>query len=217
MYYLHRHFLGHLYLLFSDQPVLSNVATGHQEQAFQLIEEATSTTSGGPLEHRLLAALAWVGISIQWSHPSELDAFRKSLDLLQVLISTGSPLESIHYRLTSTAALKGTRHLAVDAAACAIREGRIEMALELLEQGRSLLLTQAGRYRTPVDDLDDTLANEFRAISSKMEASAMTTRLENVDRSSNLTTQDRVAVYVRRLYLALHSDKCTPLVAISSY
>jgi hypothetical protein len=82
----------------------------------------------------------------------------------------------------------------VDTAACAIREGRIEMALELLEQGRSLLLTQAGRYRTPVDDLEDTLANEFRAISVKMEASAMTTRLENVDPSSNPIMQDRVAV-----------------------
>ena len=114
--------------------------------------------------------------------------------LLQVLISTGSSLESVHYRLTSTIRLKGTRHLAVDAAACAIRQGRIEMALELLEQGRSLLLTQAGRYRTPVDELEDTLADEFKTLSVKMEASAMTTRLQNVDLSSNPTTHDAVAV-----------------------
>ncbi len=87
----------------------------------------------------------------------------------------------------------------MDAAACAIRESRIEMALELLEQGRSLLLTQAGRYRTPVDDLESTLAEEFRVISAKMEASAMTSRLQNVEPSSNPTAQDRVAVYVQRL------------------
>ena len=168
--------------------------TGYRQQTFQLLEEATSAVSGGSLENRLLAALSWVNLSAQWSHPSELDAYRKSLELLQVFISTGRSLESVHHRLTSNVRLKATRHLAVDAAACAIREGRIEMALELLEQGRSLLLTQAGRYRTPVDDLDDTLADEFREISAKMEASAMTTGLENVDRSSNLITQDRVAM-----------------------
>ena len=183
-----------LYILFSDQPILSNVATNRQEQAFRLLEEATSAASGGPLEERLLAALSWVGLSIEWSHPSELDAYHKSLELLQVLISTGSSLESVHYRLTSTITLKSTRHLAVDAAACAIRQGRIEMALELLEQGRSLLLTQAGRYRAPVDELQDTLADEFRTLSAKMEASAMTARLQNVDLSSNPTTHDAVAV-----------------------
>ena len=174
--------------------MLSNAAIGHQEQTLQLLEEATSAASGGSLENCLLAASYWVDLSTQWSHPSELDAYRKSLELMQILISTGSSLQSVHYRLTSTRKLKGTQHLAVDAAACAIRQGRIEMALELLEQGRSLLLTQAGRYRTPVDDLDDTLANEFRVISAKMEASAMATRLEDVDRFSNPTTQDKVAV-----------------------
>ena len=151
------------------------------------------------MEHRLLAAFSWVDFAIQWSHPSKLDAYRKSLELLQVLISTGTSLESTHYRLISTVKLKGTQHLAVNAAACAIREGHMEIALELLEQGRSLLLTQAGRYRTSVDDLEETLADEFKAISAKMEASAMTTRLQNVDPSSKPTTQDRVAMYVRRL------------------
>ena len=209
--------MEYLYILFSDQPVISNVASGYQEQALQLLDEATSAASGGPLEHRLSAALSWVAISIEWSHPSQLDAYRKSLELLQVLISTGRSLESVHYRLTSTATLQGTRHLAVDAAACAIREGRIEMALELLEQGRSLLLTQAGRYRTPVDDLDDMLADEFKAISAKMEASAMTTRLQNVDTSSTPTTQDEVAVYVLRRSFAIPSDRRIFFVAIRSY
>jgi hypothetical protein len=160
--------------------------------------------------------LDWVDLSIQWSHISSLNAYRKSLELLQIVISTGSSLESVHYRLTSTATLEGTQHLAVDAAACAIREGCIEMALELLEQGRSLLLTQAGRYRTPVDDLDDTLADEFRAISAKMEASTMKSRLENVDSSSSTAAQDEVAMYVQRLYFAVPSDEHIPFLVIKS-
>ena len=123
---------------------------------------------------------------------------------------------SVHYRLTSTIRLDGTRHLAVDAAACAIRQGRLETALELLEQGRSLLLTQAGRYRTPVDDLEDALAGEFRTISAKMEASAMTTRLQTVGLSSNPPKQDRVAVYVQCRYFAMPSDRCIEFVVIRS-
>jgi hypothetical protein len=169
------------------------------------------------LEDCLLAALSWVDFSLQWSDPSCLAAYRKSFDVLQVIISTGSSLESVHHRLTSTVTLKETRHLAVDAAACAIREGRLEMALELLEQGRSLLLTQAGRYRTPVDDLEDTLADEFKAMSAKMEASVMTTRLQNVDRFSSSTMEDGVAVYVQSLYVAIYFDTRSPLVVIRSY
>ena len=152
------------------------MVTCRQKQTFQVLEEATSAASGGPLEDRLLAALFWVDLSIQWSHPSSLDAYRKSLELLQVLVFTGSSLESLHYRLSSAVRLKGTRYLAVDAAACAIREGRVEIALELLEQGRSLLLTQTGRYRTPVDDLeavDPNLADEFRRNSVLIERSIL--------------------------------------------
>jgi hypothetical protein len=169
------------------------------------------------LEDRLLAAFSWVDLSIQRPHPSCLRAYCTSLELLQVLISTGSSLESVHYRLTSTITLKRTRHLAVDAAAYAIREGHVEMALELLEQGRSLLLTQAGRYRTPVDHLDDELANEFRAISAKMEASAMATRMQNANPTSNPATHDAVAMYVQCLYFVMCSDKHLPLVVIRSY
>ena len=72
------------------------------------------------------------------------------------------------------------------------------MALEMLEQGRSLLFNQAGRYRTPIDGLEDTLTEEFRAISARMEVKAMGTRLGNVDPGPNRTTKDVVAVYVKR-------------------
>ena len=203
--------MEHLYLLPSNQSIRSNGASGRRERIFQLLEEATFATSGGSLEDRLLAALSWVDLSIRKSHSSSLDAYRKSLELLQVLISTGSTLESLHYRLTSSIRLRRIHHLAVDAAACATREGRVEMALELLEQGRSLLLTQAGRYRTPVDDLEGTLADKFRAISAKMEASALASGRQSVDSSSNPRIQDEVAMYVKRLYFLMPSDKPFPL------
>jgi hypothetical protein len=116
-----------------------------------------------------------VSISTQWFHPSSLDAYRTALEQLEILVANGGALESRHLRLTSHTA-RGTKSLAVDGAACSIELGNIETALEFLEQGRSLLLTQAGRYRTQVDDLERThpkLSNEFRILSAKMEASSM--------------------------------------------
>lgn len=127
-----------------------------------------------------------------WSHPSSLAAYCKSLELLDVLLATGRSLESRHLRLASSA-LKRTQSLAVNGAAHAIGLGCVELAIEMLEQGRSVLLTQAGKYRTQVDGLEDSLANAFRAVSVKMEASAMNTGLRATDATSHQTSEDAVA------------------------
>ena len=171
----------------------SDVIIDYRNRIFLSIEEATQNTTGGPLSDRLKAALTWVDLASKWAHPSSLEAYRRSLELLQLVLAAGNSLESRHLRLTSVA-LEGTQNLAVDGAASAIGLGRVEMALELLEQGRSLLLTQAGRYRTAVDNIEDTLAHEFRAISAKMENSAMNTKLEDINRAFDWATEDVVAV-----------------------
>ena len=168
-----------------------------RNRILQLIEESTYATTGGPPRDRLQAAFAWVKLATRWSHPSSIEAYRKSLELLEVFLATGSTLESRHLRLTSNE-FEETQTLAVDAAACAISLDHVEMALEMLEQGRSLLLNHAGKYRTPIDGLEDTLAGDFRAISAKMEVWAMNTRLGDVDAGLNRTMEDVVAVYVKR-------------------
>jgi hypothetical protein len=43
--------------------------------------------------------------------------------------------------------------LAVDAASCALRSGDVCRAVELLEQGRTIIWTQMTRFRTPLDNL----------------------------------------------------------------
>jgi hypothetical protein len=196
MYYLsstgHR---GHLNISSSNQITSSDAIIVGRNRILQLIEEATEATTGGPPGDRLRAAFAWVDFATQWSDPSSLEAYRKSLELLEVVIATGSSLEYRHLRLTSKQ-LRGSRTLAVDSAAYAIGLGHIEMALEMLEQGRSLLLNQAGRYRIPVEGLEDTLAEKFRAISTKMEISAMSTRLENVNPKPSWRAEDAIAEYV---------------------
>ncbi len=163
-----------------------------QNQVLTLLKEATSD---GPLTNRMQAALSWVRTAVTWSDPSSLDAYRTSLGLLQTLLESGSSLESRHLRLTSGTVL-GTQSLVVDAAACAISLGHIPLALEMLEQGRNVLLTQAGRYRTRVDDLeyiDPRLADEFKMISAQMDASAMKVERLNTDGASVWTSEDAVA------------------------
>ena len=155
----------------------------------------------GPPSARLQAALSWASIATGWSHSSSTDAYRTAFELLEVILANTRSLELRYLRLTS-ASIRRTKNLAADAAACAIRFDDIETALEILEQGRSLLFTQVGRYRTQVDDLEavqPTLAYEFKTISTKMEASSM-----NIGRQDgNLATgqvEDVVAAYVLFVY-----------------
>ncbi|KAG2335550.1 hypothetical protein BDR05DRAFT_971622 [Suillus weaverae] len=62
--------------------------------------------------------------------------------------------------------------LAVDAASCALRSGDVCRAIELLEQGRTIIWTQMTRLRTPLDSLQTrgdhaaALMKKFRDLSS---------------------------------------------------
>ena len=153
----------------------ASITSTEQTTIIDLLVQATLQTSGGPPSHRLQAALLWVSVASRWAEPSALDAYHTSLQLLEIALVGMRSLEARHLRLTS-AKIKGSRMLARNAAACAIARGKVELALEMLEQGRGILLMQAGRYRTPTQYLEAVhphLALEFQAISRQMEASVM--------------------------------------------
>jgi hypothetical protein len=67
------------------------------------------------------------------------------------------------------------RMLAMDAASCALRSGDVRLAVELLEQGRTVIWTQMTRLRTPLDSLQTrcdhevTLIKRFRDLSSLLD------------------------------------------------
>ncbi len=149
-----------------------------QTKIIDLLVQATLQTTGGPPSRRLQAALSWVSAASSWTNPSALKAYRTSLQLLEIVLAGTRSLETRHLRLTS-AEITGSRTLARNAAACAIASGQLELALEMLEQGRGMLLMQAGRYRTPIQDLEavhSQLASEFQAIGKQMETSVMESR-----------------------------------------
>ncbi|KAG1873212.1 hypothetical protein F4604DRAFT_1925716 [Suillus subluteus] len=65
--------------------------------------------------------------------------------------------------------------LAVDAASCALCSGDVCRAVELLEQGRTIIWTQMTRLRTPLDSLQTcgdhaaALVKKFRDLSSLLD------------------------------------------------
>lgn len=129
-----------------------------------------------PAAHRLRAAYHWARLARTSSSESALDAYITTLMLLEKTITQSKSLEARHTYLSNNSILPRLElaELATDACSCAIDQGKIELAVELLEQGRATIMTQLGRYRTQLDNItavDTRLANEFQRLSRRLDAS----------------------------------------------
>ncbi|KAG1721771.1 CHAT domain-containing protein [Suillus paluster] len=125
----------------------------------------TNVVSGGLLL-RLQASLYWVLRAVEYAHDTELEAYETSIQLLDVFMSATASVSSRHHNM-----MEFPSTLAVDAASCALRRGDVCHAVELLEQGRTLIWTQMARLRTPLDSLQErgphaqALMKKFRGLS----------------------------------------------------
>ncbi|KAH7924066.1 hypothetical protein BV22DRAFT_537176 [Leucogyrophana mollusca] len=141
--------------------------------AFEALERATSLGTSG-VRSQLDAALRWMGNAERHHHPSALEAYRKSLDLLDRFVLSTPSVALRHRVLHQKSLVQQAPTLASDATACALREDLVELAVELSEQGRGLLWSQMARFRTPLDVLRATdeeghgLADELERISSAL-------------------------------------------------
>ncbi|KAG1741314.1 TPR-like protein [Suillus lakei] len=132
--------------------------------------KAAANIVSGSLLSRLRASLRWVRYASQYSHGTELEAYATSIQLLDTYMSATASVSSRH-----SAMKHFPRTLAVDAASCALHSGGVRHAVELLEQGRTLIWTQMARLRTPLDSLQTrgehavTLMKRFRDLSSRLE------------------------------------------------
>ncbi|OJA10755.1 hypothetical protein AZE42_04254 [Rhizopogon vesiculosus] len=135
-----------------------NTAMDHFKAAAELV------SSG--LLYRLQASLTWVSHAKQYTHSTLLEAHTTSIQLLDAYMSATASVSSRHQSMKLF-----PRTLAIDAASYALRVGDVSRAVELLEQGRTLIWTQMARFRTPVDSLlergDHTqaLVTKFRELS----------------------------------------------------
>ncbi|KAG1783411.1 CHAT domain-containing protein [Suillus placidus] len=137
--------------------------------AMHHLKAAANVVSGGTLS-RLRASLCWVWHAGQHSHGTELEAHATSMQLLDAYMSTTASLSSRHNIMKDFPST-----LAVDAASCALRSGGVCRAVELLEQGRTIIWTQMTRLRTPLDSLQTrgdhaaALMKKFRDLSSLLD------------------------------------------------
>jgi hypothetical protein len=95
------------------------------------------------------------------------DAFADAIALLPRVASRGRTRHDQYADLGSTVGL------AASAASCAVQAGQPELALELLERGRGLLLNQRltpGGELTALDRADQDLATDFRRMRRDFEA-----------------------------------------------
>ncbi|KAJ7500920.1 TPR-like protein [Mycena galericulata] len=147
----------------------------------QLSSAAHSMT--GPPHIRFYAAAHWAHLAQIEAHPSVLDAYQVTLDLLPVLASLGLSIKDRQYHIIKAG------KIARNAAAAATAAGLPGMAVEWLEQGRSIIWGQLLNLRNPVDDLRKShpvLAEKFISLSAQLEGTGI--RGRDID-ATNSSTQ----------------------------
>jgi tetratricopeptide (TPR) repeat protein len=128
------------------------------DQAIQACRQAADVSAAAP-SLRLPAAITWARLSAvaaRWEDAT--DGFKAAVSLLG--LATPRSLA----RRDQEHALERTAGMANDAAACCIRAGQPDLAVELLEQGRGILLGQALDTRTDLTTLAEqhpALADQF--------------------------------------------------------
>ncbi|KAG1717587.1 CHAT domain-containing protein [Suillus occidentalis] len=133
------------------------------------VKAAANFVPGGLLP-RLRASLRWVRHADQHRHSTELEAYGTSMQLMDAYMSATASVSSRHSAMKDFPST-----LAVDAASCALRSGDVCRAVELLEQGRTIIWTQMTRLRTPLDTLQThsehaaALTKRFRDLSSLLD------------------------------------------------
>jgi tetratricopeptide (TPR) repeat protein len=145
-------------------------------RSLECFRESASSSAGDPV-HRFLAALNWAEIAKMWTIPEQLSAFQSAMDLVPHMVWLG---ETISQRYND---VQSIGDIAREGAAVAICAKRYDLALEWLEQGRSIVWNQTLQLRTPFDNLfsvKPSLANTLREIANKLKTAG--------SRSPNSTT-----------------------------
>ena len=119
------------------------------EKPFSLYEQAANDLTSSP-HLRLAAAIDWVAHAWHYHHKSIISAYSASFQILNHCLISYPSVES-QQKFLATAHIP--RSLSSDAASAAIDAGNLEVAVELLEQGRVILWSKMEQFRHPLDQL----------------------------------------------------------------
>ena len=137
-----------------------------------------ATSAYAPTSTKFMIAKTWAVHAEHFGHPTALEAFKYSISLLPLLAALNADLELRQERLMGGASGASNENLRTDglairAAGCAIRAGKLEEAIELLEEGRAIFWTQAMQVRSPMHDLEaeyPDMAEKLRKLGRDLEA-----------------------------------------------
>jgi hypothetical protein len=152
------------------------------KSAISCYSEAAESATGS-VRTKLGAAKEWILLAQSHATDSVLDACRVAMKLIPHLTWLGSSIADRHYRIKDVGAV--TR----EAAVVAISQQQYEMAVEWLEQGRSVIWNQLLQLRSSMDDLCEAcpvLASDFESVSRQLEGSTIRTLSDNrLDATNN--------------------------------
>jgi tetratricopeptide (TPR) repeat protein len=181
--------------------------TGDQEDLDEAIDAARAAadgTVGSPLV-RLDASKIWADAAAGVGRMSEAaHAYATAISLLPVVAWHGLDRGTREYHLARFPTL------AADAAACTILSGQPERAVELLEQSRSLLWTQALTVRSDLAELAvraPHIAERLASIRTLLDARPPETRALQSETDKDATQSMDARAADQRLHLALEWDQ----------
>jgi hypothetical protein len=134
----------------------------------------------GSATKRFHAASQWAHYAQIEPHPSLLEAYDVAVGLLPGLAWLGLSIADRQHQIMQAGPVVR------DAAAAAICAGECSMAVQWLEQGRSIIWGQLLNLRTPIDALKDKhpkLANELTFVSAQLERATIEGRNSEVQLS----------------------------------
>ncbi|CAE6488126.1 unnamed protein product [Rhizoctonia solani] len=158
-------------------------------QAAEYLRQASSCVGGHP-QTRLNCALDWAALVPGHTVPPELDclhAYQAAIQLIPEVIWLGGTVDQRY------AAVERLRDAVTKAAAAAIEGHRLDLALEWLEQGRSIIWNQTLALRSPLDNLfasHPSMATRFQDIRDELQNLSLrispTDILTSLDKSCTL-------------------------------
>jgi tetratricopeptide (TPR) repeat protein len=138
--------------------------------AIQCFREASSSKTWSSTG-RYVAAVKWANLAGSASRlETALEGYRAAIDIVPMLAWRGIDAVS---RLN---VIRWSQNLVCDAAACAIELNKLEEAVELLDNGRSVFWNQLLEMRTDVVELrseDPALADNFERVGKDLERATL--------------------------------------------
>ncbi|KAF7344196.1 hypothetical protein MVEN_01710100 [Mycena venus] len=160
------------------------------DKTVSALQNAACLTSG-PAHIRFKAVAAWADIAQTKQLPSLLDACKVALTLLPELAWLGLSISDRHYHLSKAG------RIVRNAATAAIAHGQVELAVEWLEQGRSIIWGQLLSLRSPLDVLSishPSLAQQLLSLSAELDGSTTRASSELESTISSNTPQSLLSI-----------------------